>query len=120
MHANKRKWAGAVAPLRVVHHAGALAGDPLRNSISGIRKNTTAVAAADTTISGARCWWKTCSYSAEPDVSDSGPVRLTIDIMPAKAKPSAPSGQDSAARDMVAIMAIMLVMPPTNQIATAV
>ncbi len=40
--------------------------------------------------------------------------------MPAKAKPSAPSGQDSAASDMVATIAIMLVIPVSSQIATAV
>src|SRR4051812_39139839 len=89
------------------------------STIRGIRKYTSAVAAAATMISGASSRLKACSYRAEPIVSATGLVRLTIDIMPAKAKPSAPCGQDSAASDMVAIMAIMLVMPLSTQITMA-
>ena len=46
---------------RLAHRTDAtIAVPPFRNSISGIRKNTTAVAAADTMISGVSCSLNTC------------------------------------------------------------
>ena len=92
---------------------------PAGGTINGIRKNTAAVATADTTINGANTRPNTCSYKTEPTTSATGLATFRIDIIAAKAKPSAPSGQDSAARDMVATIAIMPVTPPSNEIATA-